>query len=65
MCCINKCPEEILLDIHEDKNDFAEYMKNFSHGFVSIFSFASDKEFLEELKNGYCSEEEVEEELAL
>ena len=73
-------PEEILLDLHEDKNGFAEYMKKMlaldlyknkkvSLGYcasvaemtkeefvqylgmngVSIFSFASDSEFLEEL----------------
>lgn len=75
-------PEEILLDLHEDKNDFAEYMKKMlaldlyknkkvSLGYcasvagmtkeefvqylglngVSIFSFTSENEFLEELAN--------------
>lgn len=28
MCVVSiNVPEEILLDLHEDKNDFAEYMK--------------------------------------
>lgn len=75
-------PEEILIDLHEDKNDFATYMKKMlaldlyknkkvSLGYcasvaemtkeefvqylgmngVSIFSFASENEFLEELAN--------------
>ena len=83
MCVVSiNVPEEILLDLHEDKNDFAEYMKKtlamdlyknkkVSLGYcasvaemtkeefvqylgmngISIFSFASDDEFLEELKN--------------
>ena len=83
MCVVSiNVPEEILLDLHEDKNDFAEYIKQMlamdlyknkkvSLGYcacvaemtkedfiqylgrngVSIFSFTSDNEFLEELKN--------------
>ena len=83
MCIVSiNIPEEILLDLHEDKNDFAEYMKKMlaldlyknkkvSLGYcasvaemtkeefvqylgmndISIFSFASDDEFLEELEN--------------
>lgn len=83
MCVVSiDVPEEILLDLHEDKNDFAEYMKKMlaldlyknkrvSLGYcssvagmtkeefvqylsmndVSIFSFASEDEFLEELQN--------------
>ena len=83
MCVVSiNVPEEILLDLHEDKNGFAEYMKKMlaldlyknkkvSLGYcasvaemskeefvqylsmngVSVFSFASDDEFLEELKN--------------
>lgn len=83
MCVVSiNVPEEILLDLHEDKNDFTEYMqkmlaldlyknKKVSLGYcssvagltkeefiqylsmngVSIFSFASEDEFLEELKN--------------
>ena len=75
-------PEEILLDLHEDKSDFADYVKRkialdlykerqISLGYcakladmskedfikylgengVSLFSFASDEEFLEEITN--------------
>ena len=83
MCVVSiNVPEEVLLDLHEDKNDFAEYMKKtlamdlyknkkVSLGYcasvaemtkeefmqylgrngVSIFSFVSDNEFLEELEN--------------
>ena len=83
MCVVSiNVPEEILLDLHEDQNDFAEYIKKMlamdlyknkkvSLGYcasvaemtkeefiqylgrnsVSIFSFASDNEFLEELEN--------------
>lgn len=83
MCVVSiNVPEEILLDLHEDKNDFAEYMKKMlaldlyknkkvSLGYcasvaemtkeefvqylglngVSIFSFASENEFMEELAN--------------
>ena len=83
MCVVSiNVPEEILLDLHEDKNDFAEYIKKMlaldlyknkriSLGYcaniaemtkeefiqylgrngVSIFSFASEEEFLEELEN--------------
>ena len=83
MCVVSiNVPEEILLDLHEDKNDFAEYIKKMlaidlyknrkvSLGYcanvaemtkeefvrilgmngVSIFTFNSEDEFLEELKN--------------
>ena len=83
MCIVSiNVPEEILLVLHEDKNDFVDYMKkmlaldlyknkNVSLGYcakiaemtkeefvqylgingVSIFSFASHNEFLEELEN--------------
>ena len=83
MCVVSiNIPEEILLDLHEDKNDFAEYMKKMlavdlyknkkvSLGYcasvaemskedfiqylgmngVSIFAFASEDEFMEELMN--------------
>ena len=83
LCVVSiNIPEEILLDLHKDKNDFAEYIKKtlamdlyknekVSLGYcasvaemtkeefvqylgrngVSIFSFASDNEFLEELNN--------------
>lgn len=83
MCVVSiNVPEEILLDLHEDKKDFAEYIKQIlamdlyknkkvSLGYcasvaemtkeefvqylgrngVSIFSFASDNEFIEELEN--------------
>ncbi len=83
MCVVSiNVPEEILLDLHEDKNGFAEYMKKMvaldlyknkkvSLGYcssvaemtkeefiqflgangVSIFSFASENEFMEELAN--------------
>lgn len=83
MCVVSiSIPEEILLDLHEDKNDFTEYMKKtlavdlyknkkVSLGYcasvaemtkeefvqylgmkgVSIFSFGSENEFLEELAN--------------
>ena len=83
MCVVSiNIPEEVLLDLHEDQNDFAEYIKKMlamdlyknkkvSLGYcasvaemtkeefiqylgrngVSIFSFASDNEFLEELEN--------------
>ena len=83
MCVVSiNVPEEILLDLHEDEDGFAEYIKQMlamdlyknkkvSLGYcasvaemtkeefvqylgrngVSIFSFASDNEFLEELKN--------------
>ena len=83
MCVVSiNVPEEILLDLHEDQNDFAEYLKKMlamdlyknkkvSLGYcasvaemtkeefvlylgmngVSVFSFASDSEFLEELGN--------------
>lgn len=82
MCIVSiNVPEEVLLDLHEDKNDFADYMKKMlavdlyknkkvSLGYcasvaempkedfmqylgangISIFSFASENEFLEELK---------------
>ena len=83
MCVVSiNVPEEILLNLHEDKNDFAEYMKKMialdlyknkrvSLGYcasvaemtkeefvqylgingVSIFSFSSENEFMEELAN--------------
>lgn len=83
MCVVSiNVPEEILLDLHEDKNDFADYMKKMlavdlyknkkvSLGYcasvadmtkeefirylgdkgISIFSFESEEEFLEELRN--------------
>lgn len=83
MCVVSiNVPEEILLDLHEDKKDFADYMKKMlaldlyknkkvSLGYcasvaemtkedfvqylgmngVSIFSFGSEDEFLEELEN--------------
>ncbi len=83
MCVVSiNIPEEILLDLHEDKNDFADYMKKMlavdlyknkkvSLGYcasvadmtkeefikylgdkgISIFSFESEEEFLEELRN--------------
>lgn len=83
MCVVSiNVPEEILLDLHEDKNDFEDYMKKMlaldlyknkrvSLGYcasvagmtkeefiqhlgvngVSIFSFTSENEFLEELAN--------------
>lgn len=83
MCVVSiNVPEEILLDLHEDVNDFTEYMKKMlaldlyknkkvSLGYcasvagmtkeefvqylgindVSIFSFTSKSEFLEELAN--------------
>lgn len=81
ICKISKMMQ-ILLDLHEDKDDFADYMKKMialdlyknkkvSLGYcarvaemtkeeflqylgmngVSIFSFASEDEFLEELEN--------------
>ena len=83
MCIVSiNVPEEILLDLHEDKKDFADYMKKMlaldlyknkkvSLGYcasvaemtkeeflqylgmngVSIFSFGSEDDFLEELAN--------------
>ena len=83
MCVVSiNVPEEILLDLHEDKNDFAEYIKRMlaldlyknkkvSLGYcasvaemskeefvrflgmngISIFSFETDDEFMEELAN--------------
>ena len=83
MCVVSiNVPEEILLDLHEDKKDFADYMKKMlaldlyknkkiSLGYcasvaemtkeefiqylgtngVSVFSFDSESEFLEELVN--------------
>lgn len=83
MCVVSiNVPEEILLDLHEDKNDFAKYTKcilaidlyknkRVSLGYcasvadmtkeefikylgkndISIFSFDSEEEFLEELAN--------------
>jgi len=83
MCMVTiNVPEEILLDLHEDKNGFAEYMKKMlaidlyknkkvSLGYcasvaemtkeefvqylgmngISIFSFSSESEFMEELAN--------------
>lgn len=83
MCVVSiNVPEEILLDLHENKNDFAAYMrcmlavdlytnKKVSLGYcanvaemtkeefikylgkkdISIFSFDSKEEFLEELAN--------------
>ncbi len=83
MCVVSiNVPEEILLDLHEDINDFAQYIKKMlamdlyknkkvSLGYcanvaemtkedfvqylgangVSIFSFTSESEFLEELEN--------------
>lgn len=83
MCVVSiNVPEEILIDLYEDKNDFADYMKKMlaldlyknkkvSLGYcasvaemtkeefaqylgmngVSIFSFASENEFLDELAN--------------
>lgn len=81
MCIVSiDVPEEILLDLHEDKKEFTDYMKKMlaldlyknkkiSLGYcasvaemtkeefiqylgingISIFSFASEDEFLEEL----------------
>lgn len=83
MCVVSiNVPEEILLDLHENKNDFTEYIKKMlaldlyknkkvSLGYcasvaemtkeefmqylglngVSIFSFESENEFMEELAN--------------
>ena len=83
MCVVSiNVPEEILLDLHEDENGFAEYMrkmlaidlyknKKVSLGYcasvaemtkeefiqllglngISIFSYNSKDEFLEELKH--------------
>lgn len=83
MCVVSiKVPEEILLDLHENEDDFAAYTKcmlavdlfkkkKVSLGYcagiadmskedfvrylgkneISIFSFESEKEFLEELAN--------------
>lgn len=83
MCVVSiNVPEEILLDLHEDKNGFTNYLqkmlavdlyknKRVSLGYcanvagmtkeefiqylgmngISIFSFASEDEFLEELEN--------------
>lgn len=83
MCIVSiDVPEEILLDLHEDKKEFTDYMKKMlaldlyknkkiSLGYcasvaemtkeefiqylgingISIFSFASEDEFLEELAN--------------
>lgn len=83
MCMVSlQVPEEVLLDLHENKNSFTEYAKKIlavnlyaekkvSLGYcaeiagmpkedfikylgqnkVSIFSFDSDEEFDEELKN--------------
>lgn len=83
MCVVSiNVPEEVLLDLHEDKDDFADYMKKIlaldlyrnkkvSLGYcasvaemtkeefvrylglneISIFSFTSENEFLEELAN--------------
>lgn len=83
MCVVSiDVPEEILLNLHEDKHDFAEYMKcmiavdlyqnkKVSLGYcaslagmtkeefikylgqkdISVFSFDSEEEFLEELAN--------------
>ena len=83
MCVVSiNIPEEILLDLHEDQKDFADYMKKMlaldlyknkkvSLGYcasvaemtkeefvqylgkndVSVFSFVSENEFLEELAN--------------
>ena len=83
MCVVSiNIPEEILLDLHEDSNNFAKYIKrmlatdlyknkNVSLGYcasvaemtkeefvqylgmngISIFSFDSEDEFMEELGN--------------
>lgn len=83
MCVVSiNVPEEILLDLHENRDDFADYMKKMltldlyknkkvSLGYcasvaemtkeefvqylgkngVSVFSFVSENEFLEELAN--------------
>ncbi len=83
MCVVSvNVPEEILLTLHEDRDDFADYMKKMlaldlyknkkvSLGYcanvaemtkeefiqylgmngISVFSFASENEFMEELKN--------------
>lgn len=83
MCVVSiNVPEEILLDLHEDRDNFADYMKKMlaldlyknkkvSLGYcasvaemtkeefvqylgkndVSVFSFVSENEFLEEVAN--------------
>ncbi len=83
MCIVSiNIPEEILLDLHEDRDNFADYMKKMlaldlfknkkvSLGYcanvaemtkeefvqylgmngISIFSFDSENEFMEELAN--------------
>ncbi len=83
MCVVSiNVPEEILLDLHEDKNDFTDYIKKMlavdlyknrkvSLGYcanvaemtkeefiqslgrngISIFSFDSEEDFQEELRN--------------
>lgn len=83
MCVVSiNVPEEILLTLHEDKDDFADYMKKMlaldlfknkkvSLGYcanvaemtkeefmrylgmneISVFSFVSENEFMEELAN--------------
>jgi len=83
MCIVSiNIPEEILLVLHEDKNDFTEYMKKMlaldlyknkgvsleycasvagmtkedfvqylGQNDISIFSYASENELLEELAN--------------
>ena len=83
MCVVSiNVPEEILLDLHKDKNDFTEYIKRMlaldlyknkkiSLGYcanvaemtkeefvrflgtneISIFTFETDEEFMEELAN--------------
>ena len=44
MCVVSiNVPEEILLDLHEDKNDFAEYIKKCWHWiYTKINAFLLD-----------------------
>ncbi len=56
MCVVSiNIPEEVLLDLHEDEEDF---IKNLGKNEISIFSFESEKEFIQGMvdKNIYISE---------